>query len=82
MKKALIFMAIVALLSSCTIPDPKMNRIMKQEAITEYRLTGYEVFSCGKDEAFNSGFVGKKNGQPVSGVVCAAWKKSYTVRYH
>ena len=59
-----------------------MTRLMRQEGITQWKDTGYEIWGCGEGDSFHEGFSGTKNGVPVNGVVCGGLMKAYTVRYN
>ncbi len=52
------------------------------EGISSPQITGYDWFSCSRDDWFHTGFTGVKNGQNIKGVVCRGLMfKARTVRY-
>lgn len=69
------------------INQADFERIMRQEGITNAVQGGHAYTGCGSEEPYNSIFTGIKNGQPVSGIVCAGWGggngwgKAITIRY-
>lgn len=64
--------------TSCTIQTPDMDRIMRQEGITEAHYVGKDG-ACLRGE-YSRPFTGMKNGQWVSGVVCGNGD-TFVVRY-
>lgn len=75
-----LFVALMAIPGLLEIDPAAFDRLMAQEQIEEPINTGYELLACGQDP-FNAGFKGKKNGRPISGVVCGGVMKGYTIRY-
>ncbi len=49
------------LLCGCTVSDNDMERLMKQEGITDWKDDGYVALGCSDDDTFHSGFHGTKN---------------------
>lgn len=81
MKKSTLLMALIAVAAmGCTAPD-KTVQVLRSAGYTDIVTTGYEVFGCGKDDAFHTGFTAKgPTGVPVSGVVCSGMLKGSTIR--
>lgn len=68
-------------LSACT-DDDATRRTLVSSGYTEIVVTGYEMFGCGKDDTYVTGFRAKNpNGVQVTGVVCCGVMKSCTVRF-
>ena len=72
---------ILTLLCACTVSHNDVERLMKQEGITDWKDDGYAALGCSDDDDFHSGFHGTKNGQPVTGFICGGITKGYTIRY-
>ncbi len=82
MKKKILSL-ICLLIVSCTATDePRSARILKSQGYTEIRWTGYEYWSCSKDDGYKTGFIAKApHGETVKGAVCCGrWGKNCTVR--
>jgi hypothetical protein len=57
------------------------ERALDAAGYTNVKTTGYKFFSCGKDDAFSTGFIAKgPTGKNVTGAVCSGWFKSSTIR--
>lgn len=84
MKKLLTLLAISVILAGCTSSDSTFERIMKQEGIENAYSTGYKFFACSNKEHLKTGFVGYKNGQQVTGVICDSLFgfRGATIRYY
>lgn len=79
--KKLITFAFVLMLAACT-DAPTAERILRQNGYTNIQTTGFSAFSCGKDDAFATGFTAlAPNGSKVTGVVCSGWLKGGTIRF-
>ena len=71
----------LTLLCGCTVSQKDIERLMKQEGITDWKDDGYAPLGCSDDDDFHSKFHGTKNGQPVTGFICGGITKGYTIRY-
>lgn len=72
------------LLVGCQVPRDDAERLMRQEGITNFAFDGIALFGCAKSDDITLKFSGTKNGQRVSGVICASaglGGKKYTIRY-
>ena len=72
--------AVALFLLGCTDPMTA-RRIAEQDGVTQVETTGYRWFACGRDDVYQTGFRGLKNGRPVTGVVCGGWFKANTLRF-
>ena len=86
MKKTILILAsVMMLMVGCGAnDDATFKRLMLQEGITNSTNLGPAWFGCsGSDSGFyNIKFTGVKNNIPVSGVICGAPMKGYTIRYN
>lgn len=81
MKKFIIAGALALGLAVCT-DTPTAERILRQNGYTEIEMTGYQPFSCGKEDTYHTGFRAKApGGGHVAGVVCSAWLIGVTIRF-
>jgi hypothetical protein len=84
MKTALLLAASLGL-SLCLLAcsdEGRTIRTLQQSGFTEITTTGYEPFSCGRDDDFSTGFKAKNpSGAVVTGVVCCGLMKGCTVRF-
>lgn len=72
----------VVWLSSCT-NDEKAYDILVNEGYTDIEMTGYDLFGCSDQDTYSSGFKATNaHGNKVTGVVCGAFIKGYTIRLH
>ncbi len=73
----------IALLACAACSSPNdARRALTAAGYTKIDITGYEVFGCGDDDTFSTGFVATNPaGQEVSGVVCSGWFKRGTIRF-
>jgi len=79
MKKLLVLLFLA--MAACT-NEPEARRVAEYEGITNVEMTGYQFFSCSKDDWYHTGFRGTKNGHTIYGVVCSGILfKSATLRY-
>jgi biotin synthase-related radical SAM superfamily protein len=84
MKRFLACSAIVLSLiglTGCTQPDRTVE-ILQRDGYTNIETQGYAVFGCSEDDWFRTKFTAEKNGQQVSGAVCAGMLKGATVRFN
>ena len=82
--KKLLFIAILFLSGCDALFTDKGDayRALKQDGFTNIHFTGYDFFSCGKDNWYHTGFIAKKNGYTIKGVVCSGLIfKNTTIRY-
>lgn len=78
----ILIIGFIVLLTSCT-NEKHADEALNALGFTEIRYTGYDLFACGQDDFYSTGFVAKNiKGDIVSGTVCSAFifKKS-TVRF-
>ena len=67
-------------LSGCVDPDIA-KETTAVSGFTVVQITGYEMWGCGKDDAFHTGFTARGvNGTCVHGVVCSNLFKGATLR--
>ena len=79
MKKYLVF--IVFGIVSCTNESDTI-RTLQSAGFTDIHTTGYDIFSCGQDDTFHTGFRAKNPaGQIVTGTVCCGIFKGCTIRF-
>ena len=75
------FLIPIIFLPGCTKPD-KATYILKRDGYEEIRITGYRFFACSRDDFYHTGFVARKNGEIVNGVVCEGLLfKGSTIRF-
>lgn len=77
-----IVVALAVTPTACEVDDATATRVLAAEGYDDVRLTGFEWFACGQDDGMSTGFVAKRNGLAVEGVVCCgALVKDCTVRH-
>jgi hypothetical protein len=78
---SLILIAVLAL-SACT-DEASSLRALESQGFTDISFTGHDMWSCGKDDTYSTGFVATNtNGQRISGTVCCGFlTKGCTIRY-
>jgi hypothetical protein len=83
MKKILFTICVFTFVSCSSNNDfQKGKKQLEQQGYTDVKNTGYEVFCCGKDDTFSTGFEAKdKNGKIVKGCFCSQWLKGLTIRF-
>lgn len=81
MKQRLLLITIACISTGCTVDSQSLQRLAKQEGISQFVDQGYAWWGCGEGDTFHSAFSGVKNGQPVKGYICGGFLKGYTVRY-
>lgn len=83
-KLTLLTLAAVAVLtmSGCTSKNDA-ERALTAQGFTNIEMTGYDFFSCGKDDFYHTGFKATNvKGQTVTGTVCSGLLiKNATIRY-
>lgn len=75
---------IVFFLFSCTSDNDfeKGKKQLEQQGYTDIVNTGYNMFCCGEDDSFSTGFKCKdKNGNIVEGCFCSTALKGVTIRF-
>ena len=74
------FLALILL--SCT-DEAATVKTLRAHGFTDITTTGHEMFECGKDDDFATGFRAKNpRGEVVTGTVCCGlWGKGCTVRF-
>ena len=74
----IIFAAVI--LSGCT-DAPEAKRTLGAMGFKEVEVTGYNFFSCAKDDGWKTGFSAiAPSGDRVNGTVCSGAFKGATVR--
>ena len=69
---------------SCTSDKDFNNgaRQLRSQGYTSIKNTGYNMFCCGEDDGYSTGFEARdKNGVKVSGCFCSALFKGVTIRF-
>lgn len=82
MKKILIVLAAVIMISGCTDAD-NAHRILENNGYSNIQITGYNLFGCSEDDFQHTGFTATgPTGKTVSGTVCSGILfKNSTVRF-
>lgn len=82
MKKIFLLIVVLLLVVGCT-DDYNTRRTLESAGYTDIQTTGYEMFACGQDDHFRTGFIAKNpKGKIVSGVVCCGLiGKACTIRF-
>lgn len=71
----------VLVLCGCTRPE-EASRVLENSGYRDIEITGYNYFSCSKDDVFRTGFLAIScNGAKVEGTVCSSWFKGATIRF-
>lgn len=79
-KKAILCL-VLACASACT-DEAGSAKALFALGINNVTYTGYQLFGCGQDDTFHTGFSGiNAQGALVTGVVCCGWLKNCTVRF-
>ena len=80
--KKIIGIIATTLALGCSAPDRTIDTLEKG-GFSEIKTTGWEVWGCGEDDTFSTGFEATNaNGERVSGVVCCGLvAKSCTIRF-
>lgn len=79
--KKIILAAIALILVSCT-DESGARQALQAQGFNNITFTGYNVFGCGQDDTFHTGFTATNaNGMVVSGTVCSGVLKGATVRF-
>jgi hypothetical protein len=82
MKKLLLVLSVLALLTGCTNPN-KAKNLLDDLGFTDIEITGYRWFACSKEDLYHTGFIARgPSGKRISGTVCDGWiLRNATVRY-
>ena len=81
MKKVMSIFFFVLLVTGCTNPQ-SATEVLEKEGYKNIEMTGYNFFSCSKDDFYHTGFTAEKNGHKVKGTVCEGFIfKGKTIRY-
>ena len=76
-----VFILIAAVVIGGQDFEPNVRRTLADQGYTQVNLTGYQVFGCGRDDTYNTGFTAVNfAGHRVEGVVCGGAMKGMTVR--
>lgn len=70
-----------AIVAGCT--DPRAaNKALDDMGFTDVQMTGYRIFTCGKDYTFHTGFSAKNaRGKIITGAVCSSWLGGSAVKF-
>ena len=77
-------LCVVILSTSCTSTNDfeKGKKQLENQGYTNIKKTGYEMFCCGEDDSFSTGFTAiDKQGNKVKGCFCSGVLKGVTVRF-
>jgi hypothetical protein len=80
--KKLFVLCFCLLIVSCT-NSKNVSKFLDKEGYTEIEITGYQWFSCSKDDWFHTGFKATNmKGNVVEGTVCEGLLfKGKTIRF-
>ena len=67
---------------ACSVSEPRFDKVMESEGLTEARPAGYDWFECGTGDVWVSSFTAKRDDKRVEGTACCGWIKGCTVRWH
>jgi hypothetical protein len=84
MKKIIVVLAAVSILSSCTSENDfnKGKRQLEQQGYTNIKNTGHSWFGCSDDDTYSSGFEATdNNGNKIKGAFCSGVLKGITIRF-
>lgn len=84
MKNKIITVITAIYLVSCSSENDfkKGKRILENSGYINIQNTGYDIFCCGEDDNFSTGFVcNDKNGNSIRGCFCSSLGKGITVRF-
>jgi hypothetical protein len=74
--------ALLVILSAACSDEEAARRTLDNAGFTDIETTGYEAWSCGKDDSTSTGFRARNpRGKIVTGVVCCGYSKGCTVRF-
>ncbi len=80
MKKLIVAVLAVVVLSGCTDPQ-KATRVLKQQGYTNINAGGHAWWACSDDDTYSTKFTATSvNGHFVSGAVCSGFLKGSTIR--
>lgn len=82
MKKLIVIIGLLALVVGCT-NETSARRVLESNGYTDISFTGYQWFSCSKDDTYHTGFRAKSVvGKEVEGCVCEGLLfKNSTIRF-
>lgn len=82
MRVYLVLLVTCFLVIGCT-NNPDATRILQENGYKDIQMTGYNFFSCGRDDFYHTGFIAKSpSGNNVKGTVCSgAFFKNSTIRF-
>lgn len=79
--KMLFIIGLLFILSGCT-DEYGAKEVLKKQGYNNIQITGYDMFSCSKDDFFSTGFIAEKDGQKIEGTVCGGLLfKGSTIRF-
>lgn len=67
------------ILSSCT-SEEHVKKYAEMYGWESYKIQGYSLWGCSKDDIWHTKFTAIKNGKKISGVVCKGLLKGSTLR--
>ena len=70
----------VVLMAGCSKAHDKVRSVLEGDGYTQIAVSGFKPFACDEKDTFSNGFVARKAGRRVTGVVCSGWLKGYTIR--
>ena len=60
----------------------KAKKQLESQGYTEVINTGWDIFCCGRDDTFSTGFVAlSKDSTEVRGCICSSVLKGITIRF-
>lgn len=81
MRRLLVLVAL-GLCAGCTSKGTT-ERVLQEQGYTNVVAGSYDWFGCGKGDTFATKFTATSPaGKSVNGVVCSAWFKGSTIRFH
>lgn len=80
--KKIIALITTTLFLGCSAPD-RTRETLEKGGFSDVEITGWEVWGCGEDDTFSTGFEAtNSHDERVSGVVCCGLvAKSCTIRF-
>ena len=80
--KIVLIAMILSFLGACS-DGPGTRKALAAQGFTEIKTTGYQLFGCGQDDTFHTGFEAMSPaGVRVTGVACSGIFKGTTLRFH
>ena len=81
--KRLLLIALLSLFTVSCTDESSSREVLTGAGYTQINFTGYEFWSCAKDDTYHTGFTAKgPSGVQVKGVVCCGlFFKGCTIRF-